>query len=263
MLACAPAPSRHLTIATTTSVGNSGLLDALLSAYREQHGVDVQAHLVGSGRALAMLAAGGADAVVSHAPEAEAAALRLYPGWWYRKIMFNEFVIVGPRADPAGVQDAGTAEAAMRRIAASGERFISRGDESGTHEREQQLWTQAGARPAPDRLVTAGAGMGTTLRVASEAGAYTLTDRATFAQHAGSLHLRILFDNDPQLLNTYAVIVDRNSPRAREALAFGEWIATGEGRAVIRAYRVAGMGVTGFEPWPADRPAALPEDRPR
>jgi tungstate transport system substrate-binding protein len=150
----------------------------------------------------------------------------------------------------------------MRRIAASGARFISRGDESGTHERERQLWAQAGARPRGDRLVIAGAGMGTTLRVASESDAYTLTDRATFAQHASRLRLVILLEESPGLLNTYAVIVDPASSRAAEARAFGDWLTTGGGRDLIAAYRVTGTSV-GFQPWPSGRPAARPEDVPQ
>lgn len=261
-IGCAQPPPRDLTIATTTSVGNSGLLDELLAAYRQQHGVSVQVHLVGSGRALAMLASGGADVVMSHAPEAEAAALATHPGWWYRKFMFNDFVIVGPSSDVAGVRGAAGAAEGMRRIAESGARFISRGDESGTHEREEQLWEQAGTRPEGDRLVIAGAGMGSTLRVTSEAGAYTLTDRATFSQHAARLRLVILFQNDPRLVNTYAVLGDPESPRAAEARVFGEWLATGAGRAVISAYRVAGTGA-GYEPWPLDRSGNRPENLPQ
>lgn len=261
-LACGEPPRNHLTLATTTSVGNSGLLDVLLPAYEQQHGTVVQAHLVGSGRALAMLAARTADVVVSHAPEAEAAAVRSHPAWAYRKIMFNDFVIVGPPADEAGVKEAARADEAMRRIASSRSRFISRGDESGTHERELQLWKQAGVRPGGNRLVTAGAGMGSTLRVASEADAYTLTDRATFSQHASRLRLVILFEHDSQLLNTYAIILDPASPRAVQVRAFADWIASGRGRDVIGAYRVLGTRV-GFEPWPEGRPAGRPEDLPR
>jgi tungstate transport system substrate-binding protein len=260
-LGCTSRGTPTLTIATTTSVGNSGLLDVVLSAYEAERGTRVQAHLTGSGRGLAMLARGDADLVISHAPDAEAIALRAHPGWWYRKIMFNDFVIVGPRSDPADVSRAATAEDAMRRIAQSGARFISRGDESGTHEREQQLWVAAGARPEGTRIVAAGAGMGTTLRVASEAGAYTLTDRATFAQHEGALALRVLFRGGPNLLNSYAVIIDSESARAAEARAFGEWLASGGGREVVGRFRVA--GITGFEPWPADRPGDRPEALPR
>lgn len=258
--ACAPSPRGQLTMATTTSVGNSGLLDVLIPEYEQQAGITVQSHLVGSGRALAMLASGGADVVISHAPEAEAAALRAHPGWWYRKIMFNDFVIVGPPDDAAGVRGAASAADAMRRIAASEARFISRGDQSGTHEREWQLWTLAGAQPAAERLVTAGAGMGSTLRVASEVGAYTLADRATFSQHAVNLRLAILFEADTQLLNTYAVIAGDLSSRPG-ARVFGEWLVSGGGRDVIGRYRNAGDRPA-FEPWPpgrtADRPEALP-----
>lgn len=258
---CGQPSERRLTMATTTSVGNSGLLDTLLPEYERQHGITVQAHLVGSGRALALLASGGADVVISHAPRAEAAALAAHPGWWYRKVMFNDFIIVGPTGDAAGVRGAAGAAEAMRRIAASGARFISRGDQSGTHERELQLWTEAGARPQDDRLVMAGAGMGTTLRVTSETGAYTLTDRATFSQHAGSLRLAIMFETDPLLLNTYAVIVSPDTPGTAEARAFGDWLSSGAGKDIIGGYTIAGNLV--FEPWPAGRPADRPEALPR
>jgi tungstate transport system substrate-binding protein len=249
-------------MATTTSVGNSGLLDVLLPAFGSSHGVRVQSHLVGSGRALAMLASGGADLVISHAPDAEAAALRAHARWLYRKVMFNDFVIVGPAEDPADVAAAATAVEGMRRIAASSARFISRGDESGTHERERALWTQAGGAPAGDRLVAAGAGMGSTLRVASQTGAYTLTDRATYAQHAGSLRLTVVLEGGRELLNTYAVVIDPDGPNAADARTFAEWLASGGGRDIVAQYRVGGR-VPAFLPWPEARRAADPRDLPR
>ena len=260
--ACGQSPTPYLTLATTTSVGNSGLLDVLLPEYLEQTKTATQSHLVGSGRALAMLEAGQADVVISHAPAAERSALQKHPDWWYRKIMFNDFVVAGPAVDPARIRGQASVRDAMRAIAAAGQRFISRGDQSGTHEREEQLWTQAGARPDRGRLVAAGAGMGTTLRVASESGAYTLTDRATFAQNAGALKLAILFEGGPELVNTYAVIVDPSGPRGDDARAFGEWLASGGGRHVISGYRLPG-GIVAFEPWPQGRPAGRPEERPR
>jgi tungstate transport system substrate-binding protein len=251
-----------LPMATTTSVGNSGLLDVLLASYRSEAGVSVQAHLVGSGRALAMLASGDAALAITHAPEAEAAALRTHPGWIYRKIMYNDFVIVGPREDPAHVRAATGAADAMRRIATSSTRFLSRGDESGTHERERRLWTLAGARPAGDRLVTAGAGMGTTLRVASEASAYTLTDRSTFNQLASGLRLEVLCEYDPELLNTYAVVFNPGGSRARDAGAFAEWLSSAAARDLIAGYRV-GNTPGAFAPWPPGRAANRPEDLPK
>ena len=258
---CAGRTAGGLTLATTTSVGNSGLLDVLLAAYRKEAATTVEAHLVGSGRALSMLGGRQVDVIITHAPDAEATALRAHPEWAYRKFMFNDFVIAGPSADPGGVRGASSAADAMKRIARSGARFISRGDESGTHERERHLWQLAAAVPPADRLLAAGSGMGSTLRVASEAMAYTLTDRATLAQYAGSLHVELLFQNDPELLNSYAVIVDPAGPRAAAAQAFASWLADGSARALIESYRI-GEAAGAFTPWPAGRPGGRPEDRP-
>jgi tungstate transport system substrate-binding protein len=207
-----------------------------------------------------MLERTDAHAVISHAPAAETSALRSHSTWRYRKIMFNDFVIVGPVDDPARVSGTGHAGEAMRRIALSGARFLSRGDQSGTHEREQALWQAAGARPAAGQLISAGAGMGATLRVASETAAYTLTDRASFAQLASSVRLTILHEGDPALLNTYAVIIDDAGPRSADATVFFEWLSGDAGRSAIENYRVRESQV--FFAWPqhlsAERPDALP-----
>ena len=253
LAACGRAPDA-VVLATTTSVGNSGLLDAVLPAYD----ASVRPLLVGSGRAIEMLAAGQADVIISHAPEREAQARRAHPRWWYRKILFNDFLIVGPSEDPAGVARAKTAVEAMRLIAASPAVFLSRGDESGTHERERGLWRAAGVMPDGKRLVVAGAGMGQTLRVASSTGAYALTDRGTFESLRGSLALTSLFEGDPALLNTYAVIAD---PARPSGLAFARWMTGVEGRRVLQGALSQGR-VKGFTVWPADAaadtPAALP-----
>jgi tungstate transport system substrate-binding protein len=255
-----PAPDT-LTLATTTSVGHSGLLDVLLPAYERERRVRVQAHLVGSGRALAMLVSGSADVVIAHAPDAEATALAAHPHWTYRKVMFNDFVLAGPRDDPARASDAIDVVDAMRRIASSGSRFISRGDESGTHERERDLWRRAGSTPGAGRLVAAGAGMGSTLRIASETEAYTLTDRATYEQHASSLALRIVFEGGPLLLNTYSAIGNPSGARGARAAAFIEWLAGGAGRELVASYRGAGTTPL-FTVWPQGDPASKPSDRP-
>jgi tungstate transport system substrate-binding protein len=135
-----------------------------------------------------MLERGQVDLVISHAPEAETLYLARNPDWRYRKIMFNTFVIVGPPADPAELRAETALENAVRRIAHGRSRFVSRGDQSGTHEREQLLWKLAGDRPNPSRIITSGAGMAVTLRQASELEAYTLSDRATFEQLHDSIN---------------------------------------------------------------------------
>lgn len=233
---CAP-PESPLVLATTTSVANSGLLDPLLAAFRADHGIIVRTHLVGSGLALRMLAQGDADIAITHAPDTEAGYLRDHPDWRRRQIMFNDFVLVGPPSDPAKARGVAIDEA-MRRIAQADVRFISRGDNSGTHERENQLWAMAQATPPPPRLVAAGAGMGSTLRVASETASYTLTDRATYLQIATDLQLQILVEGGPLLRNVYSVIMPPAGPRAADAQTLFEWLSRGRGRAVIDAYRI-------------------------
>lgn len=243
-------------------MGNSGLLDELLPAYQRTSGVGVRAHWVGSGRALAMLAAGQADVAITHAPAAEQAALRVHPSWRYTKFMFNDFVIAGPPTDPAGIRGSSDATEAMRTIAGADVRFISRGDASGTHERELALWKAAGQAPKGARLVAAGSGMGTTLRIAAVMGAYTLTDRATFVQRQ-EVGLAILFENDALLINTYAVTLDGSAPAAAEAEQFADWLCAGSGREAIRQFRVGPGKIAVFEVWPAGRPRTNPIDLPR
>lgn len=247
-------------LATTTSVANSGLLDPLLAAYRDSAGIEVQPQLVGSGLALRMLAEGHADVVIAHAPAAEEQALQQHPQWAYRKIMFNDFILVGPDDDPAKAGDAANIVDAMRRIAESSARFVSRGDESGTHEREKGLWARARVTPPATRLVIAGAGMGSTLRIASETGAYTLTDRATHSQLAPTLKLKILFEGGPLLLNTYAVVYDPSGTRQKEAAAFAAWLSDGAGRHLIEEYKTGGQPA--FRVWPAGHDRARPGDVP-
>jgi tungstate transport system substrate-binding protein len=247
-------PEEPLILATTTSVGSSGLLERVLPEY----GRTVRTVQVGSGRALEMLAAGTADVVISHAPAREAEMLQAHPSWWFRKILFNDFVIAGPPDDPAGIRGMDSAVDAMRRIASSSATFLSRGDESGTHERERELWAAAGRSPPAARLVVAGAGMGQTLRIAGQTGAYTLTDRATFVALAGSVSLVILHEGDARLLNTYAVVTDG---RRAEGARLASWLAEGSGREAVRK-AVETSGVKGFRLWPEgaqrDRPAAHP-----
>ncbi len=243
-----------LVLATTTSVGNSGLLDVLVPAWERESGVRVRPLLVGSGRALRMLfELDQADVVISHAPDAEARMMKQHPNAWrYRKIMYNDFVLVGPPADPAAVRAAPTLEEALRRIAASKTPFISRGDQSGTHEREQALWRMIGAGPAPGLVLSSGAGMAVTIRQASDREVYTLTDRATFEQLKERVRLDIVHQGDPRLLNTYAVVGNRLGPSNAVAIAFMDWLARGGGRKVIEAYRIRGSETRPFTVWPSE-----------
>jgi len=248
-----------IVLTTTTSVVNSGLLDRLVPAYERESGRHVRALPVGSGRALRLLEVGQADAVISHAPQQEAEALSRHRDWSYRKVLYNDFLIAGPPGDPAGVRAAADAADALRRIAASGSRWVSRGDESGTDEREKQLWQAAGGSPAVERLVTSGQGMGATLRVASEMEAYTLTDRGSFEQLAPRLGLVEIYSGDARLLNTYAVLAASANP---EGSAFAAWLAEGGGRRELERL-IASGDLRGFLIWPSDSPGASPDAVPR
>lgn len=254
-----PPQAPSLVLATTTSVANSGLLDKVVPAFERETGTRVQILPVGSGRALRMLELGQADVVISHAPRQEAAARAQHPDWTYRKVLYNDFLIAGPADDPAGAAGASDALDAMRRIAGSGASWVSRGDESGTHERETELWSAAGVSVGGDRLVISGQGMGGTLRVASEIDAYTLTDRGTFEQLAPRLALKALYEGDARLLNTYAVLTRGPDSAGR---SFASWLAEGAGRDALERLLNSGE-VRGFTLWPADSPGERPDALPR
>lgn len=263
ILAACASPGSELRLATTTSVDNSGLLGDVLPAFEQDAGVEVKVLAVGSGRAIRLLRRGDADVAITHDPTAEAALLREVPGLLYRKIMFNDFLIAGSPEDPANVHEATTAVEAMRRIASSAAPFASRGDESGTHARERQLWAAAGTAPPASQLLETGQGMAPTLRVASERRAYTLTDRATYIQLGTSLMLRPLFEGDRDLLNTYAVIVLPGSRQDTLARQLITWLAEGDGRTRIAAFSPSSAGTRPFTVWPAHRPHDAPAALPR
>ena len=249
-------------MATTTSVENSGLLAAILPAFSRETHIPVDVLAVGSGQALNLLKRGEAAVGLTHDPAAESAALTGGVISGYRKIMFNDFVIVGPPDDPAGIARASDAADAFARIAAGGATFVSRGDSSGTYSREQELWTRAKRRPSPDRLLDVGQGMGGTLRVASEQGAYTLSDRATFERFRSSLRIASLYEGGAMLLNTYAVFTRPGLTGTDQAAASAltRWLADGGGRQLIARFAVNGQTV--FQVWPLDTPREAPTDLP-
>jgi tungstate transport system substrate-binding protein len=249
-------------MATTTSVENSGLLAEVLPAFTRQTHVTVEVLAVGSGQTLNLLKRREVAVGLTHDPTAEAAALSAGVITNYRKIMFNDFIIVGPSDDPAGITRASDAVDAFARIAASNVRFVSRGDASGTYSREQELWALAKRRPAPDRLLEVGQGMGGTLRVANEKSAYTLSDRATFEQFRSALRLTALYQGGSALLNTYAVFVRPGLAGAEQAAASAltDWLADGAGRQLVAGFVANGRTV--FHVWPLGTPRASPADVP-
>lgn len=201
-----PAAPRSITLATTTSTQDSGLLDMLLPKFREATGIDVKVVAVGSGQAMELGRRGDADVLLVHSPEAEEQFIRDGHAVKRHPLMYNDFVIVGPASDPAGIRGAPSAAEALRKLAKLGARFVSRGDNSGTHAKERSLWKSAQLDPQGDWYWKAGSGMAETLRVANEKSAYTLTDRATFLAQRATLDLTVLVEKDQNLLNPYAVL---------------------------------------------------------
>jgi tungstate transport system substrate-binding protein len=200
-----PGP-RDVILATTTSTADTGLLDALGPLFKDATGYTLKPIAVGSGAALELGKRGEADVVLAHSPAAEQTFMEEGYGSERRTVMFNDFVIVGPEDDPAGIAGNPSAVEAMRQIADSQSRFVSRGDESGTNALELRLWKQAGIEPAGEWYIESGTGMGETLTIANERGAYTITDRGTYLALRDRLALPILVEGDKALINIYHVI---------------------------------------------------------
>ncbi|MCL6644000.1 MAG: substrate-binding domain-containing protein [Dehalococcoidia bacterium] len=239
-------------LATTTSTQDSGLLDVLVPLFETQTGVQVKVIAVGSGAALAMARKGDADAVLSHSPAAEQELVERGDLVEGRLVMHNDFVLVGPKDDPAGVRGAGSIEEAMRRIAAAGG-FVSRGDNSGTHATELALWKAAGIDPAgvPRREET-GQGMGATLNIADQRRAYTLTDRATYLALRDRLGLAVVFEGAGPLLNIYHVYVvnpeKHRGVKAAQARAWADFLVAPETQRVIAEFGKDRFGEPLFVP---------------
>ena len=226
-----------LLLASTTSTEDSGLFDVLLPAFMEDHPeVDVKVTAVGTGQALELGRRGDADVLLVHAPAAESAFVAGGYGEVRCEVMYNDFVLVGPALDPARVAGLGDAAEAFRRVAASRSEFISRGDDSGTHRKEQSIWSVAGVQPSGDWYMEVGQGMAESRRMAVEQRAYALTDRATLLNQLGSLDLEILVEGDDRLFNQYAVIPVARASEPRAARAFARWITSPTGQAVIGDY---------------------------
>jgi tungstate transport system substrate-binding protein len=206
-LACgAWAAPRPITLATTTSVYDTGLLDAMLPEFERRTGIDVKVVAVGTGQALELARRGDADAVLVHAPDLEREFMRQGQAAGHWRLMYNYFVIAGPAADPARVASAPTAAQAFARIAQAKADFVSRGDNSGTHQRELAIWRAAKIKPEGSWYLAAGSGMAATLRLADEKNAYTLSDIGTYLALKSGLRLKPLYDHGNELLNPYSIM---------------------------------------------------------
>jgi tungstate transport system substrate-binding protein len=196
----------ELILATTTSTQDSGLLDVLVPAFEKASGYTVKTVAVGTGQALQMGQEGNADVLLVHAPASEKTYMEGGFGAERLLVMHNDFIFVGPAADPAGIKGTASAVDALKKIAAAGAPFISRGDDSGTHKAELALWKKAEITPEGGWYIETGQGMGATLKVAGEKAGYTMTDRATYLANKEGLGLDILVEGDTSLLNVYHVI---------------------------------------------------------
>ncbi len=224
-------------MASTTSTQDSGLFQVLMPAFHTaypQYRVRVVA--VGSGEALRLAARGDADVVLSHSPRAEEEFMSAGHGESRRPVMFNDFVIVGPENSAGATCGGADAVVVISCLAESRGAFISRGDDSGTHARERELWKAAGREPGGEWYVQAGQGMGAVLMMASEKEAYTLSDRGTYLSLRDRLQLRVVSEGDPRLRNQYSVIVVRNARNADGARAFADWLVSTPGQQLIGSF---------------------------
>jgi tungstate transport system substrate-binding protein len=238
-------------LSTTSSTQDSGLLDVLVPMFERQSGYTVKTVAVGTGQALALGARGEADVVLAHAPELEKKYVAEGKMLNRRLVMYNDFVIIGPANDPAGIKGM-TAAHAMKAIARTGSRFVSRGDNSGTHILEKSLWKLAGIEPSAPWYIEAGQGMGLALGLADDRNAYTITDRGTYLAYQKRLRLPILLQGDRPLLNIYSVMdVNRaNGPKVNTTggKAFAEFMVAPETQNVIKTFGVDKYGEALFVP---------------
>jgi tungstate transport system substrate-binding protein len=254
--AAEPTPNPDaLLLATTTSTQDSGLLDEILPGFEQQAGVDVAVVAVGTGQALKLGEDGNADVVLVHARAREDEFMAAGHGARREDVMYNDFVILGPEADPAGIQGMDNAAAALQKITDTGATFISRGDDSGTHTKEKEIWQVAGIEPAGAWYVSAGQGMGAVLTMADEQQAYTLSDRGTYLSRtaaSGGLDLGVMVEGDPVLFNPYGVIVVNpdKGPHIKAGLAnqFVDWMISVPVQEQISQFGVAEFGEPLFVP---------------
>jgi tungstate transport system substrate-binding protein len=247
--ATATVEESELILASTTSTQDSGLFDELIPAFEAaypQYKVKVIA--VGSGEAIKLGEEKAADVLLVHSPEAEQEFIENGFGTGRRDVMYNDFVVVGPDADPAGIKGMTSAAAAFKKIAASGATFVSRGDESGTHAKEKTVWAAAAIEPTGSWYESAGQGMGEVLRISSEKGAHTLADRATYLSLKESLDLAILVEGDEALFNQYGVIPVTDAGNAQGATAFADWIVSRPAQELIGRFGAEEFGEPLFAP---------------
>jgi tungstate transport system substrate-binding protein len=236
-----------ITLASTTSTEQSGLLGYLLPLFTESRGIEVLVVAVGTGQALKIGERGECDVVLVHDKARESQFMQNGSGSVRREVMYNDFVLVGPKDDPAQIAETHDAVAALRKIAAAKARFVSRGDLSGTDAAEQRLWADAGGPPRAARdlwYVKTGSSMEQTLTTAVSTNGYALTDRGTWVRFRNRGNLKIVVDRDPRLFNQYAVMlvnpIRRPEVKAASGMAFIDWLTSRQGQDAIASYKIDG-----------------------
>jgi tungstate transport system substrate-binding protein len=242
------APSGQMVMGTTTSTRDTGLLDTLVPAFEKATKCSVKTVAVGSGQALDLGARGQADVLLVHSPDDEQTFMKQGHGLSRKPVMYNDFVLVGPPSDPAKANAAGGIEPALRAIARTKSPFASRADDSGTNAKELKLWQQAGITPSGSWYIKTGQGMGPTLTIANQKGAYTLSDRGTFLA-TKNLDSKIVVQGDQQLLNPYHVIVVKHDgTNVGCAKAFSSWITSAPTQRLIGSFGKRQYGQALFHP---------------
>lgn len=244
--------SRNVILATTSSAQDSGLLDVLVPLFEKQSGYRVKTVSVGTGQALALAAKGDADVAFVHAPSLEKTYVANGKVLNRRLVMYNDFVVIGPKNDPAKVRAAKSVIAALQAVEKAKARFVSRGDHSGTHRLEKSLWQAAGIEPNGSWYIESGQGMGATLGIANERNAYTITDRGTLLALAQRVSLPIVIEGDRLLLNIYSVLEvnPASGPRvnAAGARAFADFMVAPQTQNVIKSFGMDKFGRPLFVP---------------
>ncbi|MBA5763510.1 substrate-binding domain-containing protein [Vibrio sp. 404] len=234
----------HVRLATTTSTYHSGLLDYLLPEFEKDTGYKVDVIAAGTGKSLKMGENGDVDLVMTHAPKAEANFVEKGYGVLPRKLMYNDFVLVGPQADPAKIAQQKNVAEAFKQIASANATFVSRGDDSGTHKKELGIWAQTKMEPNFTGYRSVGQGMGPTLNMASEMQGYTMTDRGTWLAYNNKLDLKILVQGDKNLFNPYQVILvnPERYPTINYngAKVFSDWLVNTRGQELINSFKLNG-----------------------
>ena len=245
-------PSKSVILSTTTSTQDSGLVDVLVPLFEKKTGYKVKTISVGTGQALALAAKGEADVVLVHAPSLEKKYVADGKLLNRRLVMFNDFIIVGPPSDPAKIKSTKSSVEGLRRISKSQKIFVSRGDNSGTHNLEKSLWKQAGIEPKGSWYVESGQGMGATLGIANDRNGYTITDRATYLAFQKRLTLAVLLEGDTPLLNIYSVmeVNPANGPRVNTpgGKAFADFMVSSDAQVMIKTFGVEKFGQPLFVP---------------